>query len=63
MIVLRLMSSLSPILQSIRHMPLGGGKGGGLGLLLIERVREIARRIKGVTRIQVPYRSQCFLRV
>ena len=58
------MSSLSPILQSIRHMLRGGRNGdGGLGLLLIERVREIARRIKGVTRIQVPYRSQCFLRV
>ena len=41
----------------------GGNSDGGLGLLLIERVREIARRIKGVTRVQVPYRSQCFLRV
>ena len=41
----------------------GGNGGGGLGLLLIERVREIARRIKGITRIQVPYKSQCFLRV
>jgi hypothetical protein len=42
----------------------GGSRGGaGLGLLLIERVRQIARRIKGVTRIQVPYRNQCFLRV
>jgi hypothetical protein len=37
--------------------------GGGLGLLLIERVKEIARRIKGVTRVQIPYRDQCFLRL
>jgi hypothetical protein len=28
--------------------------GGGLGLLLIERVKEIAGRIKGVTRVQIP---------
>jgi hypothetical protein len=42
----------------------GGGRGGaGLGLLLIERVKEIARRINGVTRVQIPYRNQCFLRV
>jgi hypothetical protein len=37
--------------------------GGGLGLILIERIREIARRIKGITRVQVPYRNQCFLRI
>jgi hypothetical protein len=37
--------------------------GGGLGLLLIERVKEIARRIKGVTRVQIPYRDRCFLRL
>ena len=42
----------------------GGGRGGaGLGLLLVERVKEIARRINGVRRIQLPYRDQCFLRV
>jgi hypothetical protein len=42
----------------------GGDCGGaGLGLLLIERVKEIARRIKGVVRVQIPYRNQCFLRV
>ena len=59
----------SPDVLSVSHLAVDpayascGGKGGGLGLLLIERVREIARRIKGITRIQVPYRSQCFLRV
>ena len=37
--------------------------GGGLGLLLIERVKEIAGRIKGVTRVQIPYRDQCFLQL
>jgi hypothetical protein len=41
----------------------GGHLGAGLGLLLIERVKEIARRIKGVTHVQLPYRNQCFLRV
>jgi hypothetical protein len=40
-----------------------GNGGAGLGMLLIERVKEIARRIKGVTHVQVPYRNQCFLRV
>ena len=59
----------SPDVLSISHLAVDpayasrGDQGGGLGLLLIERVREIARRIKGVTRIQVPYRSHCFLRV
>ena len=59
----------SPDVLSVSHLAVDpayasrGGQGGGLGLLLIERVREIARRIKGITRIQVPYRSQCFLRV
>ena len=59
----------SPDVLCVSHLAVdpayasGGGKGGGLGLLLIERVRQIARRIKGISRIQVPYRSQCFLRV
>jgi hypothetical protein len=35
----------------------------GLGYLLVEKVREIARSIKGVTKIQLPYRRNCFLRV
>jgi len=37
--------------------------GGGLGLLLIEKVREIARRINGVKKIQLPYKQGCFLPV
>jgi hypothetical protein len=41
----------------------GGSGGAGLGMLLIERVKETARRIKGVTHVQVPYRNHCFLRV
>jgi hypothetical protein len=41
----------------------GYREGMGLGLLLIERVKEIARRINGITRVQVPYRNQCFLRI
>lgn len=41
----------------------GKSNGAGLGLLLIERVMDIARRIKGVKRVQLPYREECFLRV
>lgn len=37
--------------------------GGGLGLLLIEKVREVARRINGVRKIQLPYKQGCFLPV
>ena len=41
-----------------------GGRGcSGLGFILIERVKEIARRINGITRIQLPYRNRCFLRL
>ena len=38
-------------------------RGAGLGWVLVEKVREIARSIKGVSRIQLPYRRNCFLQV
>jgi hypothetical protein len=38
-------------------------RGAGLGCILVEKVREIARSIKGVTKIQLPYRRNCFLPV
>ena len=60
----------SPEVLSITHLAVdpdytaGGGCGGdGLGLLLIEQVRQIARRINGVRRIELPYRKRCFLPV
>lgn len=40
-----------------------GGSGEGIGTVLIEEVREIARRIKGVQRVELPYRRGCFLSV
>ena len=42
----------------------GGSIGGeGLGLLLIGQLHQIARRIKGVRYIELPYRKRCFLPV
>jgi len=42
----------------------GGASGGaGLGFLLVEKVREIGRRINGVRRIRLPYRRDCLLPV
>jgi hypothetical protein len=38
-------------------------RGGGLGLVLVEKVQQIARSIKGVVRIQLPYRHDCFLQI
>ncbi len=38
-------------------------QGIGLGCFLVEKVREIACRIKGVTRIQLPYQRDRFLPV
>jgi hypothetical protein len=35
----------------------------GLGVLLVSKIVEIAHCIKGVTRVQMPYREACFLRV
>jgi hypothetical protein len=35
----------------------------GLGGILVEKVQGIACRIKGVRRIQLPYRRDCFLQV
>jgi len=55
--------SISHLAVDPAYASRGDRSGAGLGLLLIERVRQIARRIKGVTRVQVPYRDQCFLRV
>jgi hypothetical protein len=34
-----------------------------LGLQIVGKVRELARSIKGVTRIQIPYRDRSFLRL
>lgn len=39
----------------------GGRHGIGLGCFLVEKVREIACQIKGVTRIQLPYQRDRFL--
>lgn len=35
----------------------------GLASLLVCRIEEIGRRIKGIDRIQLPYRKECYLRV
>lgn len=59
-----------PEVLSITHLAVdpdyaaGGSRGGeGLGLLLIAQLRQIARRINGVCRIELPYRKRCFLSV
>jgi hypothetical protein len=41
----------------------GNNRSAGLGVLLIRKIGEIARSIKGVTRVQMPYREDCFLRL
>jgi hypothetical protein len=41
----------------------GNNRSAGLGVLLVRKIVEIARSIKGVTRVQMPYREDCFLRV
>ena len=53
-----------PETLSITHLAIdpdyttGGRRGGeGLGLLLIEQLRHIARRIKGIHRVELPYRK------
>jgi hypothetical protein len=35
----------------------------GLGWTMVCKVAQIARSIKGITRVQLPYREDCFLRV
>ena len=40
-----------------------GRLGAGVGWLLVEKVREIAGRMKGVARIRLPYRKDRFLPV
>ena len=59
-----------PDIISIRHLAVdpdygsgGAASGGGLGVFLIEKVREIGRRINGVKRVKLPYRKQLFLPV
>ncbi len=41
----------------------GNGCEGGLGLILFMAVRQLARRMKGVVHLQLPYRSRCYLPV
>ena len=41
----------------------GNSRSAGLGVLLVRKIVEIAHCIKGVTRVQMPYREACFLRV
>jgi hypothetical protein len=41
----------------------GSNRIAGPGVLLIRKIGEIARSIKGVTRVQMPYREDCFLRL
>lgn len=60
----------APEILSITHLAVdpdytaGGSRGGeGLGLLMIGQLRNIARRINGVSRIELPYRKRCFLPV
>ena len=59
-----------PNMLSIVHLAVnaayilgGGGAGAGAGLLLIQKIKEIAQRIDGITRIQLPYRDQGSIRV
>lgn len=60
----------SPTVLEVTHLAVdpeyafgGAGGGAGLGLVLIEKIREIARRINGVRQIQLPYRRGCLLSV
>jgi hypothetical protein len=59
-----------PEILSITHLAVdpdyaaGGSCGGdGIGLRLIEKVRQIARRINGVRLLELPYKPRCFLPV
>ncbi len=44
-------------------VPAGSNDGCGLAMIMVDKIREIARSIKGVTRIQLPYRQSSFLNV
>ena len=60
----------APEVLSITHLAVdpdyaaGGSCGGdGIGLLLIEKVRHIARRINGIRHVELPYSSKRYLPV
>jgi hypothetical protein len=42
---------------------LSAGSGSGIGIMLVEKIQEIARHIKGVTSVQLPYRRGAFIRL
>ena len=46
-----------------RYTAQGHRVSGGLGLQLVAKAREIALTLKGVSRIQLPYRESCYIRV
>jgi hypothetical protein len=55
---------------SIVHLAVGpeygletGDGEAGLGVLLVETVRRIARRMNGIVQLQLPYRARCYLPV
>jgi hypothetical protein len=50
-------------LLSILHLAVHPVRRIGLGFLLVKKIMEIAHCIKGVTRVQVPYRDECCLPV
>ena len=44
-------------------MPSDSSHSPGLAMIMVDKIREIARSIKGVSRIQLPYRRSSFLNV
>ena len=40
-----------------------GGTSGGIGGRVIDEIRRIGRRINGVSRVELPYKPGCFLRL
>ena len=42
-------------------VPISSNDGRGLAMIMVDKIQEVARSIKGVTRIQLPYRQSSFL--
>jgi hypothetical protein len=60
----------APECLSITHLAVhedyvagASGDGAGVGVRVVDEVRRIARRINGVSRIELPYKVGCFLQV
>ena len=57
--------ALSVVHLAVNSAYAGAGEAGGTGVgqVLIKKIKEIGSRVQGITRIQLPYRHQAFLRV